>query len=381
MKKRFIEKILPWLNSSSGDCVQNFDLSKGIYLYGAGDLGALALDYCEACDIQIMGFLDRVRTEDMISRSGHWYTVSHPNGGEDSLDKDIPVAVAISTSPYGPIADQLRALNWKTVTPFYNLTSTSRAGHPLANGWFLGDVSNQEKEVAQFVCNQWADETSWLHYQAFIAWHRDNTEIDLDLAPIDPAERYALPELQNALQGRQKIFVDVGSHHGESISRMNSAGIVFREYHLFEPDSASRAVLERRKEELVPSGSKLSVYADVLNEGIGNLYFQAGLGYCSQIWRNGVDLRQGNILDAFNLNPDFLKIHTEGTEIKIIKGARETIERSKPIIAYSVYHRREGFCSDIAEAMKLISGYSWFFRLHSFQGTGAFVYAIPTLDS
>ena len=48
------------------------------------------------------------------------------------------------------------------------------------------------------------------------------------------------------------------------------------------------------------------------------------------------------------------------------------------MIAYSVYHRREGFYEDIAEIMKLFEGYNWFFRLHSFHGTGAFVYAIPT---
>jgi len=37
-------------------------------------------------------------------------------------------------------------------------------------------------------------------------------------------------------------------------------------------------------------------------------------------------------IDSFNLNPDFIKIDTEGTEFEIIQGAKETILRSKPIL-------------------------------------------------
>ena len=83
-------------------------------------------------------------------------------------------------------------------------------------------------------------------------------------------------------------------------------------------------------------------------------------------------------LDSLELNPSYLKIHTEGTEASILKGGISTIKKHKPLIAYSVYHRREGFYEDIAEIMRLFAGYNWFFRLHSFHGTGAFVYAIPT---
>lgn len=377
MKNRFIEEISPWLVSSGSDCARDKDLNHGIYIYGAGDLGALALEYCEACGIQIKGFLDRTRTEPVVSRTGRKYQVYRSDCTDSVIDKNIPVAVAIATSPYAPIAEQLHALNWKSVVPFYNLTSVAQIGHPLKNGWRLGEVTDQEKKMVHFVCDHWDDERSWLHYQAFLAWHRDNTEIDLSLAPINPSERYLVPELRKALKNRQKVFVDVGSHHGESIDRMNSAELVFREYHLYEPDPASRSFVQRRKGELVPNNAVFVVHSDVLSERIGSSNFQSGLGYCSQLWNNGIESRQTNVLDAFNLNPDFLKVHTEGTEIKIIKGALETIKRSRPIIAYSVYHRREGFFSDIAEAMNLVSGYQWFFRLHSFQGTGAFVYAIP----
>lgn len=377
MKNRFIEKISPWLVSSGSDCARVLDQNDGIYIYGAGDLGALALEYCEACDIRVMGFLDRSRKEPILSRKGLKYRVYRPDDAQNFLDKTTPVAVAIATSPYAPIAQQLQALNWKSVTPFYNLTSAARIGHPLRNGWCLGEVNDQEKEVVHFVCEHWSDDISWLHYEAFLAWHHNNTEIELDLAPINRSERYAIPELKKALQNRLKVFVDVGSHKGESIARMTNIGLIFEKYELFEPDAKSRGVLKSEKEQLIPSHSAFVIHSDVLSEEISYSNFQEGLGYCSQLWDNAVESRNTNTLDSLKLNPDFLKIHTEGSEIRVIKGALGTIKSSRPVIVYSVYHRREGFFSDISEAMSLIPDYKWFFRLHSFQGTGAFVYALP----
>lgn len=50
-------------------------LEEGIYLYGAGELGSLALDYCEACGIKVLGFLDRFRTSAVVSSSRNAYPV------------------------------------------------------------------------------------------------------------------------------------------------------------------------------------------------------------------------------------------------------------------------------------------------------------------
>ena len=41
---------------------------------------------------------------------------------------------------------------------------------------------------------------------------------------------------------------------------------------------------------------------------------------------------QFRTLDSLNLNPDFLKIDAEGMDLKVLKGAEETLKRSKPVI-------------------------------------------------
>lgn len=376
-KRLFAARIRPWLVSEAGSVSVGDEIGQGVYIYGAGELGTLALEYCEACGIPVLGILDRSRMGWLQSKSGKDYEVRAPDSTRGVLDKNARVAVAIATIPYEPIRDQLHDYGWRYVLPFYNLTLTSRKGHPLRNGWQLGNVTSAEIATVEWLCEHWSDEKSWRHYEAFIAWHRDNSEIDPVECPIEADQRYAIPELLGALVNRQDQFVDVGSHRGESVCRLTKAGLHFKESFLFEPDAASRAYLLSHIDKMQDKGARVTVLSDILAAVSHNVNFQDGLGYCSQVWVEGTDKRQAIPLDSLNLNPDFLKVHTEGTELEILQGARDTISRVRPCIAFSVYHRREGFYSDIADAMEMFSGYQWFFRLHSYQGTGAFVYAIP----
>lgn len=373
----FTELIEPWLNAVS--TAQDFpsELEHGIYLYGAGELGALALEYCEACDIEVVGILDRAQGGTIHSKSGREYAIMSPDAADEELIRTIPVAVAIAALPFGPVRDQLKTAGWNSVLPFYNLTSVPRGGHPLRSGWSLGRVTRQEFQTVEWLCRNWTDETSWRHFQAYLAWHRDNTEIDLAGDSIDPHQRYAIPELAESLRHRLNECVDVGSHRGESIARLSTAGLYFDNYILIEPDDMSRSFLCSHRRRIIPEGADCSILGNVLGSSRNTTTFEQGLGYCSQVWSGSNSAREVIPLDELGLNPDLLKIHTEGTELEILRGAVETISRSRPCLAFSVYHQREGFFDDIAVPMKILPGYQWFFRLHSYQGTGAFVYAVP----
>ncbi|MGV1005660.1 MAG: FkbM family methyltransferase [Candidatus Nanopelagicales bacterium] len=352
-------------------------MSRGIYIYGAGDLGALALEYCEACRIPVLGILDGKRVGYIRSVSSREYAVMPPDGVPEPVNWTAPVAVAIATLPFGPIREQLEGAGWKRVVPFYNLTSEERNGHPLRNGWLLEEVTQHEFDTVEWLCQQWSDEVSIRHYEAFVAWHRDNSELSEADCPIEPDERYAIPQLVQALSNRCGQFVDVGSHRGESVGRLKRAGLIFSEYILIEPDKQSRSFISSHQQELIPGGAQVALLDHVLGSADTTVGFAEGLGYCSQVWSQSTSDRSLVQLDALGLRPDLLKVHTEGTEHEILRGAQRTIAGSRPCIAFSVYHRRAGFHDDIAGPMKMFDGYRWYFRMHSHQGTGAFVYAIP----
>lgn len=376
-----ITAILARLDSTPERRRVDESLYDGIYIYGAGELGALALDYCEACGIKVHGFLDRSRTSEVVSRFGNVYPVYHPEVMQYSgLCLERPVAVAVSTAPFTPIEEHLKLHGWTQILPFYALTQVARTGHPLANGWRLGTVTDEEKGSVLDIISRLADRTSLLHFDAFLAWHSDYIEIGLHNDPIQPNQRYALPQLLVTLNKRNRQLVDIGGHLAESTTRLHSENINFDHYIYFEPDSNTRAQLEHRLREFLPDG-RFTVYSNVLGQKEERVRFQESFGYCSQVWVHGSQERWATNLDSFNLSPDFIKIHTEGSERTILEGAQATVLRSRPVIAYSVYHRREGFHSDIISPMKMFPNYNWYFRLHGYQGTGAFIYAIPSSSS
>ena len=375
-KHWFADHIEPYLRSEKDLLNSKFDYESGVYIYGAGELGVLAISYCESCSIPIHGVLDRNKIGVMKGRTAE-YTIKHPDLIELQENKDVLVVVAIATVPFGDIRKQLTQSGWNHVSPFYNLTTKQRKGHPLRNGWALGKVTDHEIDTVRWVCQKWEDDISFHHYEAFIAWHRDNTEIDLEEYPIDAEQRYVIPQLQEVLRACNQQFVDIGSHRGESVHRLNKAGILFNEYILIEPDALSRKIIESNLHELFSENVQVSIRDAILGDYNHFVPFKEGLGYSSQIWDESTEHRQVMRLDDLELQPSFLKIHTEGTEWNILRGAQKTIASNRPCIAFSVYHSRNGFFSDIAGAMRLFSGYRWFFRLHSYQGTGAFVYAIP----
>jgi len=353
-----------------------FNPQEGCYIYGAGDLGRLAIEYCEACNLPIIGLLDQNRCGVLNSKQGKAYKIEKPTAVAAS-NKKIPVGVAIITQPYEPIRDHLYQCGWAHVFPFCSLASGYLNGHPLRSGWVLGEVTKEEVKSVEWLCGNWSDDHSHKHYEAFIAWHRSNRELDVNPYTIKTDGRYVIPEVLNALSFRRKAFVDVGSHHAEAMIKFQKSGVIFNSYHLFEPDGTSNAFLNANYPEFLPRGSTITIANDVLGKNKTRAPFQEGLGYCSQLWGESDKQRDVVTLDSFRLSPDFLKVHTEGSENAVLQGAKETVLRSRPCIAYSVYHRRDGFCNDIIKPMEIFPDYNWFFRLHSYQGCGAFVYAIP----
>jgi hypothetical protein len=82
-------------------------------------------------------------------------------------------------------------------------------------------------------------------------------------------------------------------------------------------------------------------------------------------------------LDALGLAPTFVKLHLEGAELAALKGARETLLACRPMIAATVYHNDDGIWKTALWLMETLPGYRFLFRIHSWCGTGAVIYAIP----
>ena len=60
-----------------------------------------------------------------------------------------------------------------------------------------------------------------------------------------------------------------------------------------------------------------------------------------------------------------------------MRGARQTLIDCRPIVAATVYHNDDGIWRTALWLMETLPRYRFLFRLHSWCGTGAVIYAIP----
>ena len=77
------------------------------------------------------------------------------------------------------------------------------------------------------------------------------------------------------------------------------------------------------------------------------------------------------MLDELGLSPTFIKLHLEGAELAALKGARQTLLDHRPIVAATVYHNDDGIWKTAEWLMRTLPDYRFFFRNHSWCGTGA----------
>ena len=372
-----LERVLARIWSDPPPINSDLNHFEGLYIYGAGDLGCLAVEYFAARDLPVLGVVDKFKTGYLRAGEREEVKIVDPAAVDAETKKTRPIVVAIATHAFDPIRAQLTKIGWRIVIPFYAFTAEPQKSHPLQNGWKIGQVSEAEKDAIDVILAHLNDQMSRAHYASFLSWHIDQSELLFDQHPIVPEDRYVISEFVSAIKHRSAQLVDVGSHRAEIVKKYSKRAQYFSEYILIEPDPDSFQNLSEEIRGIPHVADRFRRLNLLLGEKNTQQNFVTGLGYCSQTWEFGKILKEVKTLDSLALNPSLVKIHTEGTELSIIKGGLETIRRHKPCLVFSVYHKREGFYKDIAEPMTLIPSYKWYFRLHAFQGTGAFVYGVP----
>jgi FkbM family methyltransferase len=346
-------------------------------LYGAGSLGHLAREFLDVVGHEFALVIDRNAPQLAQEPSWSGLRLVHP---EDVSSRDkcrLRVAVSIVSAPYVPLEQTLRQLGFADVVPFYDLAESFRAVHPLSNGWFANPLTPLDQTKTAEVLARWNDDVSRAHHLQFLAWRRLRGEWTFDGAPVSSADRFFTPEVVAALHD-QECLLDAGAHHGSVLETfLTHTNGAFRQIIAVEPDPHHRAVLESKLRTLLPDDPRVAIYDCAIADRDGDMLFHAGLGYASQLSPTGKLRVSTRRIDALGLAPSFVKLHLEGAEFAALRGARETLIDCRPIVAATVYHNNDGICRTAFWLMETLPAYRFFFRLHSWCGTGAVIYAIP----
>lgn len=349
-----------------------------LVLYGAGNLGRLARDHLRAVGQDFALVVDR--NAEALSADPGWEGVEIviPDKVPPAIKASGMLAVSIALSPFAPLQAALEEAGWRTIVPFYDLAENFRDRHPLSNGWFAAPFAAPEVAAVKGVMAGWSDDLSRAHHLQFIAWRRLRQEWHFHDAPVTTGDRFFIPEVL-AVLGNDEVFVDAGAHHGSVTERfIQETRSRFRDIIAIEPDPQSRDVLERTVSRLPWCQEvRVAVLDKLLDAEDRQAPFHGGLGYASQVSSTGTEQRQTVTLDSLDLPMTYLKLHLEGHELQALKGGRETILYQRPIIAATVYHNADGISATAEWLMQTLPGYRLLFRLHSWCGTGAVIYAIP----
>jgi FkbM family methyltransferase len=346
-------------------------------LYGAGDLGRLARGHLKAVGRDFVMAIDRNAKALALEPAWAGVHLAHPDEVSETAKNDVRVAVSVVTTPYVPLERALAERGFKDIVPFYDLAESFRDRHPLSNGWFAPLLTAQDQANAAKVLALWADDVSRAHHLQFLAWRRLREEWTFERAPPVNDIRFFIPEITCVLRG-DEILVDAGAHHGKVIKAFTKqTNGAFRQIVAIEPDAENRARFLENLRAWLPGDARVTVLTCALSDGDGEAPFHPGLDYASQLSPTGTMRVETRKLDALGLAPTFVKLHLEGGELAALKGARQTLLANRPIVAATVYHNADGIWKTPLWLMDTLPDYRFLFRVHSWCGTGAVVYAIP----
>lgn len=348
-------------------------IDKPVILYGAGTLGKMAKDFFGYLDIPFLYVVDQNANQYKTDEYWQGVEIIRPEDVKETDKKNCLLVVCIVTMPLMELQDELRNNGWKDIAFFYDVSEAYRDRYPLSNGWFLGKFNKKEKKSIEKVFSSLADDISRAYYVQFLVWRKLRIELLFDGLKINKDNRFFIPEITGALR-ESEVFVDCGAHKGSVAEKfLRTVNNKYKAIYAIEPDYANFEILETRLRD-IPNTKTIKC---ALSDKNGEERFYQGFDFASKLSKNGNDLVKTVTLDSLNIPATFIKMHLEGGELNALKGAVNTIQKYRPILAVTIYHNSDGAFEIPLFLIDNAKNYKYHMRLHSFGGTGAVFYAIP----
>lgn len=170
-------------------------------------------------------------------------------------------------------------------------------------------------------------------------------------------------------------YVDGGAYNGDSLIELASIHPVTEAY-VFEPDPDNFAKLQTNIQGLSANVHAVPV---ALSDRYQMLSFSAGCGEAGTISDQGTTHIAAMALDEFlpSLCVDFIKLDVEGAEIAALNGAKRLIERCRPTLAISAYHKPQDLWEIPLWLEAHCPDYEFALRQHHCNSFDSVIYATP----
>ena len=325
----------------------------GVALYGAGATGLDAVEYLGKRNIRISCFIDNSPQKQGTLLAGIPVV---PVG--DPQATSAPLALITTRAEIPQIGRRLTEEGIRSI-PFL--------------GFYVLDNLDRYAEVRNRILD---DDQSRICLDALLAAMLTGRLRHL-AEVMNETPYFCLPHFQDI---GEEHFVDAGAYVGDTTELFlwRNTGL-FRQIHLFEPGVQQFRALQRRMERLVQEWALDTGRISMVNAGLAEEDGRACFGTtstklaatallddaaCAEL--PDVELRSiDSYLERKGLPVTFIKSDIEGMEVPMLRGARRSIERFRPKLAISVYHKVWDLFEVIDTVRSYVPEYRFSLRHHS----------------
>lgn len=184
--------------------------------------------------------------------------------------------------------------------------------------------------------------------------------------PFDSEERQYFPKDIKFNKG-YSVFIDCGAYIGDTVQQLNKYYGKIKTLICFEPNIESynklQAYLQKNPDNIA---DKILILPCAVYNKEMVFSFKKAEGR-SSITKNGKDVIFSVVLDKvlLKLEPTFIKMDIEGSELEALKGAEKIIKRYKPDLAICVYHHPAHFWEIPLYLYMLENRYKFYLRKYA----------------
>lgn len=335
---------------------------KKIILFGAGISGDVISKWLISKNIIVSGFVDS-----NPSKVGSTLNAIQIYNKEYLRNNANDVFVVVSCGDYTIITKELKGYGIDESNVLYVDPDLIR--EPMGKRTFLCQHVDELQETYDILADDLSRKTfiNMLKYR-----------MSYDISYIKEILSSELRYFDRNLIGEARGYVDGGAYNGDTVEMFNDMfGQKDTKVFAFEPNKIN---IEQMKEMIEKRMFKnVHIYQLGISDKNEILRFNMQSGLATRMDQMGDTEVECDTIDHILAqvdNIDLIKLDIEGAELRALEGAKNTIQRYKPVLAICVYHRPEDYYMIPRKILEINPSYQIYFRQYELSDTETICYAI-----